>query len=253
MKRFGKAANIELFFALIARADRWIAAATVWVPLALPVVLPTIVHAQVAAAPSVEAPVYPIVTDANGVSGVDGSISFSHTIALGSPESGMRYSLIYNSRQAAVNLNEIWAMPGWRDSLSGSVACFADRASETSIFGGWWASVDGAVDVVNSGYSERVASDEPIPSGRPLSPGGGAVFPHEAPRKYRYRKSDGTDVIYLDTGVYESDDYIELDCGRSDRIEKIIRPSGELIEYHYDHEGDFNQSNINIEKRIVIS
>lgn len=177
--------------------------------------------------PLVEAPQLPVVIDRNGVSGENGSITFTHTMRLGTDQAGVTYSLIYNSGSAAAAFDSA----GWRDSLAGEVGCFVDKI-EPDVLGGSYVSVDGQMDVTESGLSERIASDEPLPSSRPSAPGGGSVQ-YWLYDRYVYTRGDGTVVTYAADGKYDNDDYGEQLCGRSDKIQKIVRPSGEIIDYYY--------------------
>ncbi len=214
------------------------------------IVLPLEARAQSAEySPSVRAPLYPTTTDLNGVSMLDGSVSFSHTISLGTAERGVSYTLFYNSGEAATYRADAVASWGWSDNTKGYAGCFSDPGSERQILGGVWVSLGEISDVVRSGQSERVASDEPFPYNRPDSPGGGIVE-YVDPYAYKYTSSEGTNV-YFSGGYYTNEDYQY--CGQTNRIDKIEKPNGEVINYHYDYEGYFYEGNWGEEKRIVIS
>lgn len=169
-----------------------------------------------APAPVVEAPLLPAQSDSNGVNVLDGSISFSHTISLGPKGGGVEYTLVYNSTSATTD------EAGWKDSTVGSMGCFIDN---NAMYQKSWATIDGSTEFIDSGDSERIASDEPLPSSRPQAPGSGSI------NEFVYTRGDGTVV------EYESDLYYwypgEYGCARSDTVKRILRPDGEILTYHY--------------------
>lgn len=178
-------------------------------------------HAQ-SGPPLLESPLYPPATDSNGVNVLDGNMSFSHTIALGPENGGVRYSLVFSSDLQG---------GGWRDSTTGSLNCFVD-ISQPEMLQKHSVSVDGGSEVVGSGGSERIATDEALPSSRPPAPGGSVVSETVAHQLLIYTKSDGTVVEFEDDGTNYPFS-AENGCERSRRVSRIERPNGEVLTYHY--------------------
>lgn len=187
------------------------------------VLLPGLAHAQAQAEkPLVDAPLYPDTTDVNGVNVLNGIVTFGHSIRLGPEGGGVSYSLVYDSSSAADG-NSL----GWRDSTTGSIGCYVDTG-EPGMYQKRWATVDGDTEVVDSGYSERIATDEPLPSSRADAPGGGSISENDNYQYLIYIKRGGSRV------EFESGEYDPVSgCDFSHQVKKITRASGETLTYHY--------------------